>query len=79
MFIRRAVRNMIWIVVLPMASLTAASAQGITVGSDRREHPYPAEPQYQYPSTDQRARAQRNCPKGQALFQGRCRIVRRVH
>lgn len=70
---------MIRVLFLLIAFATAASAQGITFGSDgRREHPYPAEPQYQYPSTDQRARAQRKCPKGQAVFQGRCRIVRPV-
>jgi len=66
--------------ILLLASLTAASAQGVTFGSEgKREHPYPAEPQYQYPAQDSRARAQRKCPKGQAVFQGRCRIVRPVY
>ena len=62
----------------------AAAAQGVTFGSPGQpkgqptQHPYPAEPQYQYPFTDGRAQARPKCPKGHALFQGRCRIVRRV-
>ena len=44
-----------------------------------REYPYPAEPQYQYPIQSQRTKAVRKCPRGQALFQGKCRIVRPVY
>lgn len=69
------------LIVSAVAALTAtpAAAQGITLGSGKaKEYPYPAEPQYQYPMTDAHGQARAKCPKGQALFQGKCRIVRRV-
>jgi hypothetical protein len=43
---------------------------GFTFGQGH-QYSYPNEPQYQYPAN---VRSQRQCPKGQALFQGRCRI-----
>jgi hypothetical protein len=51
-----------------------ALAAGFTFGSGG--HPYPSEPQYQYPRTD--GKAQR-CPKGQAPYQGKCRKIRRPY
>lgn len=60
-----------------LAGTPALAAAGFTFGPGApREYSYPAEPQYQYPSN---SRTQRKCPKGQALFQGRCRIMRPVH
>lgn len=68
------------VLVLLLATATAAAAQGLTLGfGGPREYPYPANPQYQYPDQREQARAARRCPKGQALFQGKCRIVRPVH
>jgi hypothetical protein len=54
-------------------------AQGFTFGGGR-DHPYPNEPQYQYPYPYDGAwrKGVRACPRGQALYQGRCRIVRRL-
>ena len=43
-----------------------------------REYPYPAEPQYQYPTTDGRSQGRLKCPKGTKPFQGVCRKWRRV-
>jgi hypothetical protein len=53
-----------------LVSPAAAEGGGFTFGAPD-QHAYPNEPQYQYPSN---SRAQRKCPKGQALYQGRCRI-----
>ena len=43
-----------------------------------REYPYPSEPQYQYPEQTKSKKAMK-CPRGQAPFQGKCRIVRTVY
>ena len=43
-----------------------------------REYPYPSEPQYQYPVQSRHSK-QLKCPKGQAPFQGKCRIIRPVY
>jgi hypothetical protein len=43
-----------------------------------REYPYPAEPQYQYPTTDGRSKDRLKCPRGTKPFQGVCRKWRRV-
>jgi hypothetical protein len=65
-----------WLVIL-LATLLPAAAQGggLTLGSAAREYPYPSEPQYQYPVTERA----KKCPKGQAPYQGKCRVVRAVH
>jgi hypothetical protein len=66
--------------LLLFATVGAATAQGLTLGSSKpREYPYPANPQYQYPDQREQPRGVRRCPNGQALFQGKCRIVRPVH
>ena len=68
------------IIVLLLAITSVAAAQGLTLGSGQpREYPYPADPQYQYPDQRIAPRAMRKCPKGQALFQGQCRIIRPVY
>ena len=69
------------ILLILLATALPAAAQGLTFGAGApREYPYPAEPQYQYPvQSEQRPRLARKCPKGQALFQGKCRIVRPVY
>lgn len=41
------------------------------------EYPYSNAPQYQYPIMDGRA-VKHACPKGQKVFQGKCRIARSV-
>lgn len=56
-----------------------ASAQGFTFGGGGRDYPYPNEPQYQYPYPYEGARASASrCPRGQAPYQGRCRLVRHL-
>jgi hypothetical protein len=62
-----------WAALLLLCFGDAAGAAGFTFGGD---HPYPAEPQYQYPRTDGKAA---KCPRGQAPYQGRCRPIRRLH
>jgi len=63
-------------VLIVALAASPAVAFGLTFGPGQpREYSYPSEPQYQYPETKPR----RKCPKGQALWQGRCRIVRPVH
>jgi hypothetical protein len=54
----------------------AGGGGGVTFSQGPRsgeppQYSYPHEPQYQYPSN---SRTHRKCPKGQAVFQGRCRI-----
>ncbi len=49
-----------------------------TAWAQPREYPYPNEPQYQYPMQSNRAKAMK-CPRGQAPFQGKCRIIRPVY
>jgi hypothetical protein len=67
-------------VVVLLATVSTATAQGLTLGSGKpREYPYPANPQYQYPDQREQPRGARRCHKGQALYQGKCRIVRPVH
>jgi hypothetical protein len=56
--------------LMVLASPAFAEGGGITIGGQPREYSYPADPQYQYPIKGER----RRCPKGQALYQGRCRI-----
>ena len=71
---------MLRVLMLLLATALPASAQGLTIGSGQaREYPYPSEPQYQYPMKDSRARTQLKCPKGQAPFQGKCKIIRPVY
>jgi hypothetical protein len=53
-----------------------AAAEGFTFGGNGRDHPYPNEPQYQYPYTDSRGRTVNRCPRGQAPYQGKCRKIR---
>jgi hypothetical protein len=68
------------VALLLLATALPAAAQGFSAGTGAsREYPYPAEPQYQYPVQTERPRVARKCPKGQALFQGKCRIVRPVY
>ena len=67
------------LVVLLAMALTAAAEGFTSAAGAPREYPYPAEPQYQYPVQSERLRMTRKCPKGQAVFQGRCRIVRAVY
>jgi hypothetical protein len=69
-------RLLILLVACALASPAAAEGGGFTFSAPDRssyppQYPYPNEPQYQYPSN---SRAQQKCPKGQAPFQGRCRI-----
>ena len=73
-------KDMWRILIFILATGVPASAQGLSIGSGQpREYPYPAEPQYQYPIQDSRPRAHLKCPKGQAPFQGKCRVARPVH
>jgi hypothetical protein len=50
-----------------------AAGFGFTFGGGNADHPYPNEPQYQYPRTDGKAM---KCSRGQAPYQGKCRPVR---
>ena len=71
---------MIRALLILLVTALPAAAQSFTFGAGApREYPYPNEPQYQYPVQTERPRAARKCPKGQALFQGKCRIVRPVY
>jgi len=66
-------REMLGVIVLlacMAASPALAEGGGFTFGSPR-QYTYPNEPQYQYPPD---GRAQRKCPKGQAPYQGQCRV-----
>jgi len=68
------------VLVILLAMTLPAAAEGFTSAPGTpREYPYPAEPQYQYPVQSERQRVTPKCPKGQAIFQGRCRIVRPVY
>jgi hypothetical protein len=63
------------VIALAVCCGSPATAQGFTFGGGR-DHPYPNEPQYQYPSTGERGRTAHRCPRGQAPFQGQCRKIR---
>jgi hypothetical protein len=66
-------RHMAVLIALLACALSApawAEGGGFTIGPSGQQA-YPNQPQYQYPTN---SRTQRKCPKGQALFQGRCRI-----
>jgi hypothetical protein len=56
---------------LIMLLLVAAAS-----ATERREYPYPANPQYQYEPTD--GNKTLKCPKGYKPFQGKCRKWRWV-
>lgn len=65
-------------VLVYLMSCSAACAAGFSFSfgsAPNGEHPYPNEPQYQYPRTDGK---EMKCPKGQAPYQGKCRMVRRL-
>jgi hypothetical protein len=65
-----AMRVLGFLLACVLSSPASAEGGGFTIGPPH-QHAYPNEPQYQYPTNSP---AQRKCPKGQALFQGRCRI-----
>jgi hypothetical protein len=60
------------------ACVVATSAMAQERKAAPREYPYPAEPQYQYPTTAGRSQDRLKCPKGTKPFQGVCRKWRRV-
>jgi hypothetical protein len=64
------------VIVLSLAAMSSATAAGFTFGGGARDHPYPNEPQYQYPATDSSGRTVNRCPRGQAPYQGKCRKPR---
>jgi hypothetical protein len=67
--------------LLLLASSVPVDAQSFSAGVPR-EYPYPSEPQYQYPvQTRQAPKAspKARCHKGQAEYQGKCRIIRPVY
>lgn len=64
------------VVAFTAAAMSSATAEGFTFGGSGRDHPYPADPQYQYPITDSRGRTANRCPRGQAPYQGKCRRIR---
>ena len=54
-----------------------AAAQGFTLGGSGREHPYPNNPQYEYPPENMPpGKVHRRCPRDTAPYQGRCRKIR---
>jgi hypothetical protein len=64
---------LVFLVLMALGSPAVAEGGGFTFGGETRQHTYPSDPsdpQYQYSSNSRKLR----CPKGQAPFQGRCRI-----
>ena len=61
---------LIFLVLMALGSPAVAEGGGFTFSGEPRQYTYPSDPQYQYPSDSRKLR----CPKGQAPFQGRCRI-----
>jgi hypothetical protein len=72
---------MIWRAALMLAaSIGPAAAFGFTAsGGGPREHAYPADPQYQYEPRGRAHKPARQCPKGQAVWQDRCRVALPVY
>jgi hypothetical protein len=64
------------IALMLVASMGPAAASGFTASNGGpREYSYPSDPQYQYEPRGHAYKPARKCPKGQAVWQGKCRIA----
>jgi len=70
----------ICIAFMLLASISPAGAFGFTLSNGGpREYSYPADPMYQLEPRGRAQKPMRKCPKGQAVWQGKCRIALPVY
>ena len=63
------------VALMLIASIGSAEAFGLTFSNGGPgEYSYPADPQYQLEPRGRAHKPARKCPKGQAVWQGKCRI-----
>src|SRR5215203_25281 len=68
------------IALMLLGSIHSAGAFGFTFSNGGpREYSYPADPHYQIEPRGHAQKWPRKCPKGQAVWQGRCRIALPVY
>jgi hypothetical protein len=68
------------VALMVLTSIGPAGAFGFTFSNGGPgEYSYPADPQYQLEPRGRAPKPARKCPKGQAVWQGKCRIALPVY
>jgi len=68
------------VLMLTLGSMGHAGAFGFTFSNaGPREYSYPADPHYQIEPRGLANKQARKCPKGQAVWQGKCRVALPVY
>jgi hypothetical protein len=73
-------KHHISVALMLLGSIDPAGAFGFTFSNaEPREYSYPADPHYQIEPRGHANKSARKCPKGQAVWQGKCRIALPVY